>query len=292
MYDVRALIQVNSWNKSQQLEVINDAYPSRDVKEANPNCRLIQLAVRYIQASPLEKIPPVKVSFDSRLWEKLDATNQAILVLHEEIYLISKQSGHKDSRYTRALVKKLMNKVVWSISDPDYLAMKVQNEINFGFGDYIHVLYNSSPLPKNPAPFSPESRYRSFRTMIQKVRAAMEVCPDSPRQDFLKCHAENLKDYISGKLELTNEEAFLLYYRWAITYQHSDLPNSEIVSVYWPDPEFKKIAEDAMVKACDYIIVKAMMSFELEGHTLQKSKAYCRDAGYKIKLDSMETNQN
>lgn len=293
MYDVRKLIQVDSWNQSYQLDLIDDANPIRDVKEQNIKCRLIQLAVRYTQSTPLEKIPPVKVSFDSRLWKKLDATNQAILILHEQVYLIGKQAGHKDSRYTRALVNRFMNQVLWSIPDPDYLAMKVQNEINRSFGDYIHVLYESSPLPKKSKRFSAESRYRSFRTMIKKVRSGMELCSDSSQQSIEKCREENLNSFKNGKSELTDEEAFLFYYRWEITYQRSGLPNSEIVSVYWPDTDFKKIAENAMEKACDYIIVSAMMSFDSEKQPLQKAKNYCLAAGYKFtRLSSTETDQN
>jgi hypothetical protein len=76
--------------------------------EDYPGCFLLQIA----KQNPDPQSGSARYSIDGRLWDRLDADNQATLLIHEIIYRDAIALGQQSSAQVRKLVAKLM--------DPDF----------------------------------------------------------------------------------------------------------------------------------------------------------------------------
>lgn len=258
MEEVDARMAVDSWKPEYKLEPTNDANPLRaPTDRGTPYCRLIQLAVRYTKPAKLEEVPKVHVSFDSRLFALLDEVNKALLVTHERIYLIGVQAEHKDSQYTRLVTLNILNENLWDLENEksNIQAQRTQTLINQAFGDYVHVIFESTPPPENPVEYSSWSRYKSLRSAIEKMRVESDKCNHTTAESEDKQAMCTLAALKSKELNdgATGEEAFLIIYRWMFSAFGHPIPDSEIVLIDWKEREYQDAATSAMALACHYM---------------------------------------
>lgn len=163
------VIELTNWSGKTSLPRIDDATPTHNLPES---CKLIQLAARYTNETyvkgegPSVRRPLVKVDFDQDLFAMLDPLNQAILVVHEQMYLLGQATGHDTSNEIRPLVLRLFQEKL------DHQSLRW--DLVWFFGDYI--LYFAEDFKVEAAPGTQESRFNSFYEMLRRTRAQTRSC--------------------------------------------------------------------------------------------------------------------
>jgi hypothetical protein len=228
---VESHIHVQQWKDQANLPDITDSTPSEAVAKADPKCRLVQLAVRHTRSIP-GKLPEAWVEVDQFLFEKkMSALSQAVLVLHEQMYLLGREIGHKNSDFLRGVVADLFSDelaaALESMPKPSLSAHLLQLHLGSAYGDYYNFFLEDPAtfLPVTPPGYHPYSRYRSFGTLLKRLRDRKGSCLDEndydnqseerkrELQETCSFYSVN-PDLIKGLL--TEEEAFLFLSRWLL----------------------------------------------------------------------------
>lgn len=175
-------IRVEAWVPSQNVNDIEDSNPYRDIES---KCEIVQLADRQTQSSD-GYLPRAKVYFRSDLFESLDELNKAILILHEALYLIAKETSHENSNFVR-----LINILLFSDQFEDGLsdiphfsqqAKEIQGILIKYFGDYIRFFVKEEFYlnPKDYSKIKYANNYTRSVSMIQmnhEMRNYVGSCP-------------------------------------------------------------------------------------------------------------------
>jgi hypothetical protein len=282
-------IHFESWAAKVQLDPTNDAEPERPI---TGNCRQIQLAVRRHIPRPVDQLPELHVDFDLRLWNLLSPLDQAMLELHERIYVLGRQVGHSDSLRTRRLVRGLLDENFWTLEadDPPAMARKVQNWLDFHLGNYVNILFSVMEPSPTPKPFTPLERLATLRTLVEKASAAKKVCMVKGGGTAEDCDSEMFTPKFGGTL--TGAESFILTARWVFPRFFPNLPNTELFMVDWQDEEMKAIGARAFKYNC-WGFYTLMEDGRDRGPKFAAAVRYCQDSGIgPITPAPKETDQN
>lgn len=223
-------IHLTDWKDQANLTDVPDSRPKENVAKALPHCRLVQMAVRHSRSIP-GKLPEVWIEVDKALFEKMDALNQAVLVLHEQMYLLGREIGHRNSDFLRGVVAELISDEFGAAIDnmPHFAlsARLLQVRIGSAYGDYYRFFVEDplTFLPETPPGYHPYSRYRSFGTLLALLRERKGGCLDEKDFDsqdeagkkaiqeecsFFAVNPALVKDL------LDEEQAFLFLARWVL----------------------------------------------------------------------------
>ena len=162
------------WNAKSKLPLLSDLgnlSPAPD-----QNYTPVQIAIRY-SLSRTGFQPEIFIDYDPLLLSKLDTQNQAMLILHEAIYVLGTELKQKDSAKVRALVNRLL-----SIKEPPhawYLGLDLfsdafrttefQREIRaLGFADFVH-LYEKELDQRSTYDLSAK-RKMTYAAFTEKIR--------------------------------------------------------------------------------------------------------------------------
>lgn len=245
---VKDRIDFAQWKENAELPVIEDRTTLQPVEKTHPHCRIVQLVVRWAR-STAGKVPEVRVEFDSTLFGKLDAFNQAMLQVHEEFYLLGKETPeiHVSSDTLRTHVAILLSERFWKLvgdmPTPASASRKVQLLLNMIFGDYfLFFMDDESEKPSAiPSGYNQYSRFESFKSVLVRVRARKQECmqrrtdldllPPIEKNEVLNACSFEALDPLRLSDSLTDEEAFVYMSRWILDYfEHID--NSENLMVW------------------------------------------------------------
>lgn len=281
------LIRFSSWQAQQSVPKVDDAKPRFPIPL---NCRQIQIAIRYSNNNntygegPVVKVPEVKVDFNQDLFSLMDPLNQAILVMHERVYLLGQAVGHPNSNIVRILTMKLFSDDLYKPkSELGYQGPHCEDLrtiLQMAFGDY--VLFFGEELKVPARPDSQESRYNSFYQLIQMLRNHIGQCEASgrfsPLKESHKKHARQTTCKDQAMLMLVrhpqlNEEmsyVFLAHF-WYDTMVRQI--NSEFILVPSKDPYVLERAGRTVRNIC--MMLQTHEPPIISDFLVPKAKAYC-----------------
>lgn len=219
---VAALIPLATWldlseTASKKLERIKDVTPFRPIPE---NCRLIQIVARFSNGNnlsgegPTIRAPELRVVFSRKYFDRLPSLDQAMLLVHEDLYLLGQAVGHPSSDMIRGF-NRIFFLHSWQNSrfrmepfliDPTTYELKL-NLIRF-FGDYIGYFSEDHP-PEPGQAYTSQHHFHAFFRLNQRLRAKMGEC----RATGL--NSDTCKERIMNPLvlagKLSPEEAFVYF---------------------------------------------------------------------------------
>ena len=253
------------WEDNRHLPRVNDAKIMRAITD--PRCRSIQLAVRYSRSTP-GKLPQLRVEVDRWLFEnKLDVINQAILILHERLYVMGKEMKHLSSNPLRALVGWLLCDEIHQLrriyTHDSLMALNVQGRLGTLFGDY-YFLFVADPADKPrriPSTRGQYSRFVSFGSLLKILRERKGKCLDANHYDAqtpkrkeelqFECSTVALNPSEMAKL-ITDEESFLFMARWYLDYIGAIQTSEHLVVWQRNSPEaMTRLQKSELNKACE-----------------------------------------
>lgn len=257
---LRPSISIDTWKSRAEENSLfintDDAQPQRTL---TPNCRLIQLAVRYtdIPASAKEiprKIPKIKVLFEPRLFARLQPHDQAILLAHEELYLMARSLGHPNSDLIRKLVGYFFSETFLNKPSDHRFRTQVQAWAVELLGDYM-LYFADEPLPKpfdvpreKAPPYSQLSRYHSFLSALHKVRSEIHEC--SKTSDDNKACKDKVMHPDHQVGILNEEEVFTMFARLILDRRRENMRSSEYLVIPFTDKDQLTLAARNMLDAC------------------------------------------
>lgn len=285
------IAKASEWKSVSKLALLEDATPAKAIDR---HCLRVQIAKRYsvqkteTSSGPTPNYLTAKIEFNDRLFSKLSILDQAILVLHEQLYLIGGSIGHTDSNFIRKFVNLF---IIDRHIDPLKLSHFYSSQeiytvrwrlVSF-FGDYP-VYFSKEKLPndileKAKQPFTAQSRFLSFMEVLSQLRTKVGQC----RQYNEKNENDKIKDCLEAAVQglwkennLTNEQAFAFVAFFGV--DRGLGMNSE----YLFDPSLKvlsnKDAEASVFVFCNEIQVEIKPVAPFYHQALQ----YCQQALPKI----------
>ncbi len=271
------IIEMSDWSKKTNIPKINDVKPTRKIPN---NCELVQLAARYhrdpeikIGTGPMTKIPEVVIDFNIELFEKLDPLNQAILVLHEQMYLLGKTIGHRTSDEIRFLVMRFFEKDLENRAKVKNLNFDLRFVLSAYLGDYV-LYFSDIGLPSSP--LTQESRFNAFIEMLVKFRKDVELC-DKKGGDVKRCSDLAMQD-IEGHLKwFTEEMTFIFYVHYVLDLMYGFV-NAEIILAPLKDEFFVKYSQDYLKNMCES--TRIAQSKLLGKILVEKTLSYCSKLGF------------
>lgn len=271
------IIEISDWSKKNEIPKINDVKPAREIPD---NCQLVQLAVRYhrdpemkVGVGPMTKIPEVVIDFNSDLFGKLDPLNQAILLLHEQIYLLGKTIGHRTSDDIRFLVMRFFEKDLESRAKVNNLNFDLRFALSAYLGDYV-LYFSDVDLPASP--LTQESRFSSFIKMLVKFRSDTGACEDKGG-DIQDCKDRSMRD-IEGHLKWFTEEMTFIFYVHYVLDQMFGYVNAEIILAPLKDDYFVEYSQEYLKNICESTRTQQN---KLPGKIfVEKTLSYCSKLGF------------
>ncbi len=272
------LVDMQDWSNKTDIPRVNDA---KAIKEIPKNCRLVQLVVRHhrdeaIQPGygPTGKIPEVKIEFDQDLFALLNPLNQAILLFHEQMYLLGHTIGHNNSDDIRFMVMRLFEKDLSRTAKMEGKNFNLRIALNAVFGDYI--LYFSD-VKIEAKPFTQESRFNSFMEMIQRMRQDIIDC-EKTGIDLRRC-----KDIAMNPEQIqkwfTDEMAFIFDTNYVLD-DAIGFMNAEIILAPIKEKGFVDYANKTMREVCKALPkLKKKMPFP---ENTSRAIKYCSDLALQI----------
>lgn len=269
------IIRTTDWSSKKSVPRIYDAKPLHELPN---NCTLVQLAARYTKESyksgegPTVLVPTVRIDLDQDLFNKMTPLNQAILIIHEQMYLLGQTTGADTSDPIRPLVMTLFAE---ELSD-----RKLRSDLVNTFGDY--TLFFGEDYKVQGILGSQESRFNSFYEILRKVRSKIQLCHESKgltlsiktvqdRHQHQECLASSMNPHTLQE-ELNEEQSFVfLIYFIADIASHAF--NSEVVIAPLQNEVFKEISRDRIQQFCSYLREEGDQ-FSIK-KMIAKAKVYC-----------------
>jgi hypothetical protein len=154
----------------------------------------------------------VQVVFSHKYFDLLPPTDQAMLLMHESLYVLGQAIGHATSDIIRGFTR-IFFLQSWQNSrfhgQPyliDLATQGIKTRLVEFFGDYIKY-FSKSHTPAEGAPFTSQHHFYTFFNLVQRLRSRMAQCiakgmmPNVCKEQIMNPRA------LSN--ELSPEEAFL-----------------------------------------------------------------------------------
>lgn len=209
-------IHISKWQPSKK-EILNidDSTPIVPITD---NCLLVQLADRQTQSQTANYLPKARVFFREDLHLKMNPLDQALLRVHEALYLIGKESNHTNSddirKITRFLFSEDFNVL---LSQKPYFSQNahaLQGYFIQFFGDYIRFFVQED-FYNNPKDYSDilhannYTRHHSFVEMNSKMREFINQCLNQGNTHYFCADKIMLTTDLKNIYVNTDEKAFL-----------------------------------------------------------------------------------
>jgi hypothetical protein len=270
------IIEISDWSKKTNIPKINDANP---VKKLPENCELVQIAARYHRDAeiitgngPTSKVPEVRIDFNKELFDLMDPLNQAILVLHEQMYMMGKTIGHHTSDDIRPVVMRFFEKDLNNPAKIRNYKFDLRIYLSSYFGDYI--LYFSD-IVLNASPLTQESRFNSFMEMIKTLRKRIHEC-SAKGTAIVECKDFVIADTAGNLKWLTDEMAFMFYTNYILD-MANQIINSELIIAPLQEENFRKTAQERLTYTCQ--IMRQYRKKLPEPDLAEKAQNYCSSLG-------------
>lgn len=267
------------WDDVQDLPLLDDAKPMVPMSE---NCRRVQLVIRYSEGNneagdgPVSVGPRIKISFVKEYFDRLSVTDQAILMFHEQLYVLGQSVGHRSSDFIRAIVRLFFSDSMNFTPSDDQLMLRSPGEqlireylIRF-LGDYVVYFHESNKYVPGPI-FSSERHFYVYLQLMLKQRQLIRRCIEDAEKKNMA--SNQCLPSVMRKLELsdelTKEEAFVMAAVY-IMEPHAHFNSDQVL-----DPAGRNPVRygHAMRMVCARIKSDGNDSFSL----IKKAVAYCDD---------------
>lgn len=281
LQQVSQLIEPVNWISKESIPRIYDAQPKSKLPE---NCRLVQLVARYtkdkytIGTGPAKNLPVVKIEADEDLFLRLDPLNQAVLVLHEQMYLLGQIIGHTTSDPIRNLIMEFFTSEISKKPFNSPISRALRQRLVYYFGDYM--MYFGLDKKVSPPPGSQDSRFASFYTMLDTIRSADHECSkdlsndlksDAVRQARMRCKDFSMNP-ARNEIWMTDEMAFLFVSYFFLDVSANQI-NAEVLLAPVSTDELKAVSQKTIAISCQWIYEnESQLRFKI---LTQKAKAYC-----------------
>ena len=268
---------LSSWDETEELGLLEDATP---IKPIPPHCRRIQLAIRDSSGNnapgegPTPNEVQVKIQYVKRYFDKLSPTDQAILVFHEQLYILAQAVGHSDSDIIRAFIrifftepqseeKASMDQLV-RIS-PIEAELKLQ--LIRHFGDYPIFFNLSDSL--NATPYSSQAHFKTYMAMTKRLRSQTHDCIQEGKVAANECTNVVMNPYRLIPT-LTSAETFIYMAMHGLE-RSSRLFNVD--QVLDPSGRNPSVFLESMKRMCGFILYEAKQS----SFVVKKAGEYCTE---------------
>lgn len=269
------IIHPADWSTKESIPRIYDAKPAHEIPD---NCSQVQLAARYTKESyplsngPTQYSPTVAIDFDQDLYSMMTPLNQAILIIHEQMYLLGQTTGANTSDKIRPMVMLLFA--------AQQFDQKLRSDLVNTFGDY--AMFFGEDFKAQGLPGSQESRFNSFYEILRDVRSTVRRCLESKalvppfkttqdRRDHKECLDTAMNPWVLQE-KLNEEQSFIfLIYFVADVMQHAF--NSEVVIAPIQNEVYKEISRHQIHQFCLYLKNEGNQ-FRIEKMVTQ-AQAYC-----------------
>lgn len=167
------LIDISKWQAKKSLPRIYDVKPAFELPA---NCRLVQLVSRYSSDKrkwmdgPSRNAPLIKTEYNADLFKKLSSLNQAILRVHEQLYLMGQASGRHSSDMLRPLVMQFFK----SYHVDRAISRQLRTDIAKAIGD--HPKFAADQYKVSGEIGTVESRFNSLNKILDIVTSRTESC--------------------------------------------------------------------------------------------------------------------
>lgn len=218
------------WQAKANVSQVNDTTPKSlessslrdskfdEVKSKSPNCRLVQLAVRYQKKHEKGRVPDYWIEYDKYLVEeKLNGFQQAVLEIHESLYLVGADIGQKSSHRVRPAVTNILVAGFSWVSRkraPIKFAFRLSSTIFQSFSEYHRVFAKESDLnPPHPeiGEYNQYSRLLSFNSLLDQARPHLKKCVQETKRLSIQCWERSI--HRLSMHSMSDEEAFM-YLAW------------------------------------------------------------------------------
>lgn len=291
------LIEFKTWSQQDQIPRIDDANPTKELPE---NCKLVQLAARFakerysVHSGPAKNVPLVRVELNQVLFEKLDLLNQAILIIHEQLYLLGQMTGYKTSDKIRSFVMTFFVAELEQISAISEGRYNLRIRLMQYFGDYLN--YFGEDLKYNSKPFTQESRFNSFYALVNTLKEKKSLCEDGkmPQEELVPWRPDlekhSCQDYVMNPASIskwaTDEMIFtyLMHFVFDLSFR---VVNAEDVLTPFQDEQLVERSQIVLKLTCN-IIRNNHERWDIADLPIRALR-YCEEA---IRLSPMEKDQN
>jgi hypothetical protein len=210
-------IHFNSWQDMDEIQVLDDVEP---IAQLPPECRKIQLVVRYSNGNnskgegPTENPIELKVVFLKRYFDRLPESDKAMLMLHEQLYVLGQAIGHPSSDIIRTFVRIFSDKSMSRMKgQAGHILLndglfEIKEQLIHYFGDYIQFFVDHQNVEAGSA-FQSRHQFVTFLSMERRLRERMEACIGSGK-DRMGCLKSTMDPSVLQS-ELTPEEAFVYF---------------------------------------------------------------------------------
>ena len=232
-------ISLNEWIEDENSKRVTAIRTRVELPE---NCSLIQLAYRKQHANSRHH-PEVIIYFTESYFNHMSPINQAMLIVHESLYLIGKESTQTDSNQLRAL-----NSLIFSQNlESDYLteryfsqnARVFQMILSRTFGDYLDFFiednfYNELELHENTLQGNNYTRSFSMSVLNRELNSAVNSCRHEG-YDIQTCQDKVLLSDHLNDIVNTNEKAFLFLLNYF--FDRYGILTASAENFYWINPD-------------------------------------------------------
>jgi hypothetical protein len=252
------LIDISKWQAKESLPRIYDVKPTAELPT---NCRLVQLVTRYSSDNrkwmdgPSLNAPMIKAEYNAELFKKLTPLNQAVLRVHEQLYLLGQASGRNSSDVLRPLVMQFFK----SYHVDRAVSRQLRTNVAKAIGDHPKFAANEYTVSGEIG--TVESRFNSLNKILSLVKARSENCYKKHGITFpaketpeLVAVAMACKDKAFDMNELQNEfdeeMSFVFVAHYLLDHSEKQI-EAEIFLAPNDDPGVQHSAKMMMGIACD-----------------------------------------
>ncbi|MBL7543176.1 MAG: hypothetical protein JNL11_05135 [Bdellovibrionaceae bacterium] len=253
-------IKQASWEKVDHLQLLEDAKPIYSIPDT---CRRVQLVVRYSEGNnargdgPVDEAPKLKIIFVKEYFDRLSITDRAMLMLHEQLYVLGQSTGQLTSDITRAFIRIFFSNDISGTPPREMFLYRspteqfVRTSLIQYFGDYI-VYFNKSEFLSKGEPFTPQRHFYMYLQQTLRIRIKMSAClAEAKTKGTADSHC--LFD-VMGEYQKTesvpNEEAFIFMATYYFE-QHRSLNSDQVVDPTGRNPDLFRMSMNIMCSSLE-----------------------------------------
>lgn len=266
------------WRQFADLPIINDATPRHELA---PTDFYLQAALRLsngnnlaVQGPARQKVD-IKVLFNQELFELFDPLDQAILVLHEQLYALGQAGGLNTSDDIRPLVTLFFSEYSQDLKERSrdgLLAVGLlpffKEQLTLKFGDYA-VYFSQVDKIQKTKDRSADRHFNLFVEVILELRDLMREC-NKTGIEKAACAAKVLTEYVARD-DLPPERAFV-FINYFLLEKTLGIVNSEIIMN-------NKLSNDKYIEVLDFICKQIKLNADSmvdEARAMKAALTYCQ----------------
>lgn len=272
-------IKYTSWEDVPNLQVLDDAEPMVPIPET---CRRVQLVLRFSEGNnsvgqgPVSEAPRIRIVFVKEYFSRLSPTDQAVLMFHEQLYILAQAVGHNSSDVIRGFIRLFFANSINYTASRESLIFRSPSEkmirsylITF-LGDYIVYFHKSSSL--NPGTvFSAQRHFYVYLQMMLHLREKVVKCLATAKKlgaSDSECMPDTMRKFEVSE-DVKNEDAFIFF----VVHGLEDRMSFNGDQIMDPTGRNPDLFELSMKTMCSAISKNGNMKFSM----VKKSMDYCKE---------------